>query len=50
MWGTDQSASLSEPGIKNLTNIINKTKKIFGTGKKVFSKDEKNLLKKFKYW
>ena len=50
MWGTDQSASLSEPGIKNLTNIINKTKKIFGSGKKVFSKDEKNLLKKFKYW
>ncbi len=50
MWGTDQSASLSEPGIKNLTNIINKTKKIFGNGKKVFSKDEKNLLKKFKYW
>ena len=35
--------------IKNLTNIINKTKKIFGNGKKVFSKDEKNLLKKFKY-
>ena len=50
MWGTDQSASLSEPGIKNLTNIINKTKKIFGNGKKAFSKDEKNLLKKFKYW
>lgn len=50
MWGTDQSASLSEPGIKNLTNIIDKTKKIFGNGKKVFSKDEKNLLKKFKYW
>ena len=50
MWGTDQSASLSEPGIKNLMKIINKTKKIFGNGKKVFSKDEKNLLKKFKYW
>ena len=50
MWGTDQSASLSEPGIQNLTNIIKKTKKIFGTGKKIFSNDEKNILKKFKYW
>tara|TARA_B100000989_G_C19521454_1_gene464390 strand:- start:900 stop:1754 length:855 start_codon:yes stop_codon:yes gene_type:complete len=50
MWGTDQSASLSEPGIQNLTNIIKKTKKIFGTGKKIFSSDEKNILKKFKYW
>ena len=26
-WGTDQSASLAEEGIKDLTNIIRKTPK-----------------------
>ena len=50
MWGTDQSASLSEEGLKNLTNIINKIPKILGNGKKNFSNEEKTMLKKFRYW
>ena len=50
MWGTDQSASLSEDGIKNLTDILKKSQYIFGNGKKVFSKKEKELSKKFRYW
>lgn len=50
MWGTDQSASLSEEGIKNLTNILEKSKFIFGDGKKTFSQKEKLLSKKFRYW
>lgn len=50
MWGTDQSASLSEDGIRNLTNIIFKTPEILGDGKKKFSKNEKNISKKFRYW
>jgi len=50
MWGTDQSASLSEDGIKNLTNILAKSRYIFGNGKKTFSKKEKLLSKKFRYW
>ena len=50
MWGTDQSASLAEEGIRNLTNIINKTPEILGDGKKIFSKEEKNISKKFRYW
>lgn len=50
MWGTDQSASLSEEGLKNLTSIINKIPKILGNGKKNFSIDEKHMLNKFRYW
>tara|TARA_X000001036_G_scaffold279744_3_gene259830 strand:- start:683 stop:1534 length:852 start_codon:yes stop_codon:yes gene_type:complete len=50
MWGTDQAASLAEPGMKNLTNILNKAPIIFGHGRKIISRKEKQLLKKFKYW
>ena len=49
-WGTDQSASLSEEGIKDLTNIIFKTPKVLGDGIKRFSKVEKEISKKFRYW
>lgn len=50
MWGTDQAASLSESGMKNLSSILSKSSKVLGDGKKKFSKNEQNLLKKFKYW
>lgn len=50
MWGTDQAASLSESGMKNLSSILNKSSKVLGDGKKKFSINEQNLLKKFKYW
>ena len=50
MWGTDQSASLSETGMKNLSNILNKTSSIVGNGKKTITAQEKQLIKKFKYW
>jgi len=50
LWGTDQAASLSEPGMKNLSQILYKAPKALGDGKKKISKEEKKLLKKFKYW
>ena len=50
MWGTDQAASLSPEGMKMLGNIFSKTEKIFGNGIKQFPLEEKNMLKKFKYW
>ncbi len=50
MWGTDQSASLSEPGILNLTKILGKFHLIVGDGKKRILSNEKKMLKKFKYW
>lgn len=50
MWGTDQSASLSEHGMKNLSNILNKSTLVIGDGVKRLPKQEKEMLKKFKYW
>ena len=50
MWGTDQSASLSEDGLRNLTSVISKIPKMIGDGKKRFSVEEKKMLNKFKYW
>lgn len=49
-WGTDQSASLEEQGIRNLTSVIKKTGSILGDGFKKKTIDDKKLLKKFKYW
>ncbi len=50
MWGTDQAASLSENGMKNLSNILNKSSLVLGDGVKRLPKQERELLKKFKYW
>lgn len=50
MWGTDQAASLSEDGLRNLTSIIFKTPQILGNGKKIFGIEEKKISKKFRYW
>ena len=50
MWGTDQSASLSETGLHSLTTILHKIPLILGDGKKKISSEEKIMLKKFKYW
>ncbi len=50
MWGTDQAASLSGEGLKILTDILNKSHLALGSGKKKFSKDEKEISKKFRYW
>tara|TARA_B100000900_G_C20588514_1_gene720651 strand:+ start:283 stop:1128 length:846 start_codon:yes stop_codon:yes gene_type:complete len=50
MWGTDQAASLSENGMKNLSNILNKSALVIGDGVKRLPKQEKEMLKKFKYW
>ena len=50
MWGTDQAASLSEDGIKNFTEVLNKAPVVMGKEKFSKKKSEMNLLKKFKYW
>jgi len=50
MWGTDQAASLSEEGIKSLSEVIRKVPLIMGKEKFFKKKSEMNLLKKFKYW
>ena len=50
MWGTDQAASLSPSGMRMLCNSFNKIEKVIGNGVKKFSDQEKEMLKKFKYW
>jgi len=50
MWGTDQAASLSSDGMINLAKILKKSSITLGNGKKNISKEEKEMLKKFKYW
>ena len=50
MYGTDQAASLSEPGIRELTTMLSKFPNMLGDGKKSMSKEEKKLLPKFRYW
>ena len=50
MWGSDQAASLSEVGMRNLSDLVLKSNSYLGNGKKNLSNDDKKLLKKFKYW
>ena len=50
MYGTDQAASLSESGIRELTSMLSKFPIMFGNGKKIVSKEEKKLIPKFRYW
>ena len=50
MFGTDQAASLSEQGIRELTSLLSKFPTMIGNGKKIITKDEKKLIPKFRYW
>jgi N-acetylneuraminate synthase len=50
LWGTDQAASLSGKGMEELVTVINKFNFVKGKPKKIFFKEEKEMLKKFKYW
>jgi N-acetylneuraminate synthase len=49
-WGTDQSASLEESGMRYLSSVLKKIPSILGDGKKRILKNEKKVLKKMKYW
>ena len=50
MYGTDQSASLSEQGMSQISNILFRMPNILGNGIKKITADEKKLIQKFKYW
>ena len=50
MYGTDQAASLSEQGIRELTSLLSKFPYMLGDGKKIITEEEKKLIPKFKYW
>ena len=51
MYGSDQPASLEEPGLKNLVNSIRKIPVVLGeVVEKENYKDEINIAKKLRYW
>ena len=50
MWGTDQAASLSEEGMRQLSTTLKKLPSILGDGVKKITKEEKKIFPKFKYW
>tara|TARA_A100001015_G_scaffold321290_1_gene451252 strand:- start:1277 stop:2116 length:840 start_codon:yes stop_codon:yes gene_type:complete len=50
MWGTDQSASLSPDGLRNLVRTIKKIPKILGDGVKKITPSERKKIKDLRYW
>ena len=47
MYGSDQSCSLDE---EEFTQLINYSKTLFGSGRKEIIEDEKEIIKKLRYW
>jgi len=50
MYGSDQAASLSKDGFRQLTSVCRKIPKILGDGKKRFIEEEKLMANKLRYW
>ena len=50
MYGSDQSASLQETGLMQLTSILRKLPKMIGDGEKRILDDEKKVANKLRYW
>ena len=50
MYGSDQSASLEERGLKELVSIVRKIPTVIGGGEKKILDCETNVAKKLRYW
>ena len=50
MYGSDQSASLEDRGLKELVSIIRKVPKVIGDGEKKILDCEIDVAKKLRYW
>ena len=50
LWGTDQSASLSKPGMMALAESCAKIDTIMGDGEKKYLKEEKKKISTMTYW
>jgi len=50
MYGSDQSASLEEPGLRNLVDTVRKIKDCVGSSEKQFQDGEKAVASKLRYW
>ena len=49
-WGSDQAASLSKNGLKDLVAMIRKISDVMGDGKKRILKSERAKIKSLRYW
>jgi N-acetylneuraminate synthase len=49
-WGSDQAASLSKNGLKDLVSMIRKVHKVMGDGQKKILDSEKVKIKSLRYW
>jgi N-acetylneuraminate synthase len=50
MYGSDQSASLEEPGLRSLVNSVRKIKECIGESDKKIQLGEEVVAKKLRYW
>lgn len=50
MYGSDQSASLEEPGLREMVNMIRKVPMVLGDGKKRITVKESGVAEKLRYW
>lgn len=50
MYGSDQSASLEEPGLRSLVSQIRKVPAVLGDGVKRTTPGEKKVAEKLRYW
>lgn len=50
MYGSDQSASLEEPGLKSLSDQLQKLPRVLGSREKVVLDEELEVAKKLRYW
>ena len=50
MYGSDQAASLSFDGMKDLSNQIRSLETIMGNGKKIITPSEQKVRDKLRYW
>jgi len=50
LYGSDQSASLEESGLRQLVSMIRKIPTILGTGEKKWAPGEREVAEKLRYW
>lgn len=50
MYGSDQSASLEEQGLRNLVSVMRKLPSMLGSGEKILAPGEQVVAEKLRYW
>ena len=50
LYGSDQSASLEESGLRQLGTTVRKMPAMMGSGEKVWAPGESEVAQKLRYW